>query len=1003
LAAVNYNQGAGPDVAPDVRTPDDYQHVEAKPADFGAAAATGAEKAGQGLLQLNQFYNQSAADQATNNFVTDNTTLLHGDPNKTTALPDGTVIHDTGFYGKQGHDMMDAYGPTLAALQENLKNRREELPSGEAQLHFDQYSRRYLQIEQERMGAAYDAAQKGWMVNNNTVTATQTLDEISRHADDDKAVAGYIENLKTAYGKTAHIHGLGAAGDQEAARNAEIDGTKARLAALAVTAPARAYQIAQDKESLLGDQGPALVEKYKAGAETANVTAGMQSAYAFALNKPTSELAATTGGKAPPPGTVVDAATIPRNMIGAAADQSATPTTAEAVAKDNAIGAANIASGKVAAGAVPGATPDDLRTVSLESRGRDVTNASGHVGYVQAAPQWWQSFGGGGSPHNLADSVAALHRENDYNRPILGRVLRRDPTGADFYLAHQQGTGGAVALLSHPDANVVDALTPAYGGNRALAISAVLGNGGNVNMSAGQFAGMWESHFNGAPTVMGHGQTMILPPEASGAPPTAPTMDDLQGAPQGAQVQPAVTTTDPAKPLDAGPDPETPQEKIERLKVAKDASLVYALNAHPEWNDKQQREAERQNNVYFMGLMVAAQGELQQQNERKDVLGEKVSKFVVTGHPDQAFAAIQDPNNGLTWTERRVMSKALESEVGQENPATMGPGFNSWIHDRVLAPAGSPQRVGSGQIADIIADTGEGKGLTWRGAAKVMDTIQKIQKSEDGYGNAQMLSAAADRAKDKIFHEEDIGTYHTRPPQAAMDAREAFTNKLYSEFDAWRAAGHSAKDFYLFKPEEADKVIDGLYPLRQRLMARMGAEAEGAPLGAKVAAPAGVDAKAWDGFMSAPPIIGNGTKIVPFAIWGQAMQNLLADQSPANIAAFDNSIIGKASGTDGATLIEGLTGRAAALNRYEPGASEAPQVPFAPGSGPRHAHIAKPPPPAPRPYVAPAPFAPPGQPGKPIIREMGGRPFAGPLEQFESARPLAPSGQKTKPQTGEKQ
>lgn len=55
-------------------------------------------------------------------------------------------------------------------------------------------------------------------------------------------------------------------------------------------------------------------------------------------------------------------------------------------------------------------------------------------------------------------------------------------------LAHQQGAGGAKALMSEPNANVVDALSKAYNGDRRVAAQAVTGNGGTTDMTAGQFA-----------------------------------------------------------------------------------------------------------------------------------------------------------------------------------------------------------------------------------------------------------------------------------------------------------------------------------------------------------------------------------------------------------------------------------------------------------------------------------------------------------------------------------
>jgi hypothetical protein len=87
------------------------------------------------------------------------------------------------------------------------------------------------------------------------------------------------------------------------------------------------------------------------------------------------------------------------------------------------------------------------------------------------------------------------------NMRTLTAALGREPTGAELYLAHQQGGGGARALLSNTSANVVDALAPLYKGDRERAARAVRLNKGNVNMTAGEFASLWLDRFNNAKTI----------------------------------------------------------------------------------------------------------------------------------------------------------------------------------------------------------------------------------------------------------------------------------------------------------------------------------------------------------------------------------------------------------------------------------------------------------------------------------------------------------------------
>jgi hypothetical protein len=87
------------------------------------------------------------------------------------------------------------------------------------------------------------------------------------------------------------------------------------------------------------------------------------------------------------------------------------------------------------------------------------------------------------------------------NMRILTVALGREPTGAELYLAHQQGGSGARALLSNGNANVVDVLTPVYKGNRERAAESVRLNGGNTDMTASEFASLWLDKFNNTKTI----------------------------------------------------------------------------------------------------------------------------------------------------------------------------------------------------------------------------------------------------------------------------------------------------------------------------------------------------------------------------------------------------------------------------------------------------------------------------------------------------------------------
>ncbi|MCW6510960.1 transglycosylase SLT domain-containing protein [Lichenifustis flavocetrariae] len=88
-------------------------------------------------------------------------------------------------------------------------------------------------------------------------------------------------------------------------------------------------------------------------------------------------------------------------------------------------------------------------------------------------------------PTNWADSTDAAARLTADNAASLTQALGRTPTAGELYLAHQQGAAGAAKLLANPTARAGDVV-----GDKAVRV-----NGGDPNMTAGQFAGMWMSKF----------------------------------------------------------------------------------------------------------------------------------------------------------------------------------------------------------------------------------------------------------------------------------------------------------------------------------------------------------------------------------------------------------------------------------------------------------------------------------------------------------------------------
>ena len=94
----------------------------------------------------------------------------------------------------------------------------------------------------------------------------------------------------------------------------------------------------------------------------------------------------------------------------------------------------------------------------------------------------------GNTVFDARKNAAAGARMLNENRAFFRKRFGREPSAGELYLMHQQGAGGASALLSNPNALAIDVLTRAHNGNRRLAAEIIRKNGGRMDMTAGQFS-----------------------------------------------------------------------------------------------------------------------------------------------------------------------------------------------------------------------------------------------------------------------------------------------------------------------------------------------------------------------------------------------------------------------------------------------------------------------------------------------------------------------------------
>ncbi len=173
------------------------------------------------------------------------------------------------------------------------------------------------------------------------------------------------------------------------------------------------------------------------------------------------------------------------------------------------------------------------RFIQIESGGNPNARTGSYSGLLQMGPDEIAKYGGNGLEQGtrlLADRAGEL-----------ARVLGRDPTPTELYLAHQQGMGGAQAHMANPDRPAWENMAGTGEGRRkgeGWAKQAIWGNvpdtlkanypGGVDSLTSQQFMDLWKSKVERVPLNIGTASAMAKP--------------------LGAPAQPAMTQAGPSVP-----------------------------------------------------------------------------------------------------------------------------------------------------------------------------------------------------------------------------------------------------------------------------------------------------------------------------------------------------------------------------------------------------------------------------------------------------------------------
>lgn len=135
------------------------------------------------------------------------------------------------------------------------------------------------------------------------------------------------------------------------------------------------------------------------------------------------------------------------------------------------------------------------QTARLESGFKPgLTSPTGAKGPMQFIDSTAKQYGIT-DPMDWGQSLDGAARLGMDNLKYLQKNVGAQISASQLYLAHQQGAGGAAALLNNPDMNATEALEKTGLSPKAAALH-ITANGGKTTWTAGQFANYWDARFN---------------------------------------------------------------------------------------------------------------------------------------------------------------------------------------------------------------------------------------------------------------------------------------------------------------------------------------------------------------------------------------------------------------------------------------------------------------------------------------------------------------------------
>ena len=802
------------------------QEIRANPDAFGAATAEAAGQFGGKLSQIGGFYDKVAADTATTSMQRQIDALAHGDPNEMIPGPNGQMIPKPGYFSAQGFDKVAGYHNFMEGMDSVIENHRNQL-SPQAQLEFDRESQRIRSMYLGHAGTVYDQGLREHAITTNTLAGQTAMNLIMAHPDDETFLGNAIHDLAESRVKTAALNGATEDQFDSIRQSAVADATKARIEAIGATDPGRALKLLDTHKDTLGENYPEMKQRLETHWDNKVGEARGQEIWAGSKQ---------ANGWANP----------------------ALPIYQQA---------ASVAPG--------GMSPTGLaRTIQIESAGKPLAANGSHAGLGQFGDKEWAKYGGGAPKSDPNASIVATARYSADNAAFLRAKLGRAPTDAELYLAHQQGAGGALALLNNPFLRAGDVVPAAN----------IKNNGGDPNAPCSAFTSMWVNKFNSGPNAFA---------KPTGAPPPQPATPEQASLPKAQDTEFGtfhhVTKTDAAQAAMNDPNMNW-QQKVAAMRVIEQNARFeeYAYNT----NERQKHEAQ----IAHMNRIVM---------------------LAHDGAPvEQVRNEIWNPNIPLDENQRLLAEEHAAKAGKWKEEITYGSKWNAGLSS-MLRQEGDPDRIF--KIEQIFEMEKNGD-ITHAGANDLIDRLNKL-KSKDYRIEQMRLSGALDLGKDLMtFDQENL--YPGVPPLKDQKGKQlyegVFLNSFLKDFEKWKDDGKPIDEFL-------DKENVKKYARQARSekeMAQDRISAERGVLGGEVsqetankflAPPEGVPADGWKNALNLKPEKdANGVSITPL-LWAAILKDIKEKPSEEKLRGIKNLF-----GVEPSTVLEMLNGQAPAKKQIAP-------------------------------------------------------------------------------------